>query len=457
MEDLAVVILAAGKGTRMKSRANKVLHPIMGRPMITYPVAVAKRLGGRVIVVVGHEAETVRAALPPGTETVLQSPQRGTGHAVACAAEALAGHRGYTLLLYGDVPLLRDGTLSALLEATRTQEAAIGLISIDLPDPQGYGRIVRDGSGRPLRIVEERDATAEERAITEINTGIYAFHTPFLLSALSRLRPENAQGEYYLTDLVEIAARGGERVVTLTVEDREEVLGINDRLDLAAANRRLRMRILEERMCSGVTILDPATTWIEPDVELGIDSIVYPMVTLRGKTKIGEGCTIDVGNVITDSEIGADTRIAPYCVITESRIEGNAQIGPFARLRPGTHVCEGARVGNFVEMKKTQLGPFSKVNHLSYLGDATVGEGVNIGAGTITCNYDGQKKHPTIIEDGAFIGSDTQLVAPVRVGKNAYIGSGTTVTSDVPENALAVSRVPQRNIQDWVLRKKRSS
>jgi bifunctional UDP-N-acetylglucosamine pyrophosphorylase/glucosamine-1-phosphate N-acetyltransferase len=368
------------------------------------------------------------------------------------AEPALRGKRGTVVLLYGDVPLLTDKTVRGLLEQHRQKSAAATVLTATVDNPYGYGRIVRTGE-QIARIVEERDASSAERRIREINTGIYAFDLDGLFDAVRAIASENAQGEYYLTDLVAVFLQRGRAVGTLMVSNADEIRGINSRAELADVSRVVRQKKNDELMASGVTIEDPATTYVDRDVTVGADTIIHPAVSLEGKTTIGAGCEIHSGVRIVDSTIGDRVVINNHCVIASSTVANDVAIGPFAHLRPGADVRDGARVGNFVELKKTVLGPGSKSMHLAYLGDATIGANVNIGAGTITCNYDGTTKNQTTIEDGAFIGSDSQLVAPVTVGKGAYVGSGTTVRENVPPGSLAVSAGKQRNIEGWVDKK----
>jgi bifunctional UDP-N-acetylglucosamine pyrophosphorylase/glucosamine-1-phosphate N-acetyltransferase len=451
MSNIAAIVLAAGKGTRMKSERAKVLHEACGRPIAFYPVRAALALDASpVVLVVGHQAEAVQerlAALFPGAPLrfALQQEQLGTGHAVLCAEEALRGFSGSVLILAADVPLIRPETLRKLIEAQRGHDVA--LLSCAAKEARGYGRIVRRPDGSVARIVEEKDATEEEKRIAEVNASIYLVEAKFLFSALRSVGRRNAQNEYYLTDIV---AKG--RAVAVAAEEGE-VSGVNDRAQLAGSAAGLHKRKNAQLMKDGVTILDPAVTYVEEGVEVGPDSVLEPLVSLRGKTRIGRGVRIGQGCVIVDSQIAEGAEILPYCHLTEAKVASRAVVGPFARLRPGAQVGEQAHVGNFVELKKTLLGKGSKANHLSYLGDADIGEGVNVGAGTITCNYDGANKHKTVIEDGAFIGSDTQLVAPVKVGKGAYVGSGTTVRQNVPAGSLAVSAGKQRNLEGWVAKK----
>src|SRR6266403_1982065 len=426
-QKLAAVVLAAGKGTRMKSDKAKVLHEACGRPLAFFPIRTALALDASpVVVVVGHQAQAVEQELSrqfPGAPIrfALQSEQLGTAHAVLCAEEALRGFDGSILILAADVPLIRPETLQKLVAAR--QGADVALVSFRAENPTGYGRIVRRSDGTVARVVEEKDASAEERKIAEVNASIYLADAPFLFAALRSVGRGNAQGEYYLTDIV---ARGAAQ---------------------------LRERRNAQLMKEGVTLVDPSVTYVDEGIEVGADSVLEPMVSLRGKTRVGRRLQIGQGCVIVDSVIADGATILPYCHLNGATIGPDASVGPFARLRPGAQLAEQAKVGNFVELKKTVLGKGSKASHLTYLGDAVIGEGCNIGAGTITCNYDGKNKHVTNIEDGAFIGSDSQLVAPVTVHKRAYVGSGTTVREDVPAGALAVSAGKQRNIEGWVEKK----
>jgi len=450
MSDLHVVVLAAGKGTRMKSARPKVLHEVAGRPMIDYVLSVTESLEPEsTIAVVGHEAAALTSALSrhAGLTFVVQEPQLGTGHALLMTEPVLAGKTGTVVLLSGDVPLLSAKTLTALVEHHARTMASATVVTAKVDDPAGYGRIVRHGE-RIAHIVEDRDATPAQRDIREINSGIYAFALDGLFDALGRIATENAQGEYYLPDLVAIFSRNGRCVETITV-DADEVRGINTRMELEQVSRLVRSRKNEELMRAGVTIEDSATTYVDGDVQVGPDTILHPNVSLEGTTIVGASCEIHSGTRIVNSRIGDRVIVNNHSLIFDATIEADARIGPFAHLRNHAVVRERAHIGNFVELKNTVLGSGSKSMHLAYLGDATIGEKVNIGAGTITCNYDGEKKQPTTIEDGAFIGSDSQLIAPVTVGKGAYVGSGTTVRESVPAGALAVSAGKQRNIEGW--------
>jgi bifunctional UDP-N-acetylglucosamine pyrophosphorylase/glucosamine-1-phosphate N-acetyltransferase len=446
---LAAIVLAAGKGTRMRSSRAKVLHELVGRPLVDYPVGLAREIGADpVVAVLGHQREAVEAVLlaryGAGAVTVVeQTEQRGTGHAVRLAmpavAKAFAASEGLVLVLYGDVPLLRRETLEELVGTARRYKC-LALVTATPPDATGYGRVLRDERGHVIGIVEHKDASPEELAITEINAGIYCGPADFFREATAALRTRNAQGEYYLTDIV---ARAAESIGVSAVEaDFRDVSGINDRQQLAEAEGIMRARIIRE-LQAHVTFRDPAAAVVEPGVEVGVDVEIGRNVALRGRTRIGHGTRIDDGVILTDVEVGAGAVIKPYTVAAQSSIGPGAIIGPFAHVRPGSQIEAEAHVGNFVELKKTVLGKGSKANHLSYLGDAHIGEKVNVGAGTITCNYNGYEKFATVIEDQAFIGSDTQLIAPVRIGKRAVIAAGTTVTADVAAGALALSRVQQ--------------
>ncbi|OGW59563.1 MAG: UDP-N-acetylglucosamine diphosphorylase/glucosamine-1-phosphate N-acetyltransferase [Nitrospirae bacterium RBG_16_64_22] len=452
MQRMVAVILAAGQGTRMKSQKPKVLHPVAGLPMIHYPLNLLDKLGvARTIIVVGHQKEEVRKALEGRkVEIVSQAEQLGTGHAVLQVKPILSRSRGTILILCGDTPLLTAGTVGQLIKTHKGQNADVTLLTTTVPDPRGYGRIVRDDEGRVTRIVEERDASPVERQIQEINTGVYCFDASFLFEALEKVKNDNAKKEYYLTDVVKIAVDQRKAVASVFATNAEETEGINNRIDLARAERVVRRRIIETLMLEGVTVIDPDSTYIDATVTIGPDTTVYPGATLEGRTTIGRNCLIGPHVRIADSTIADAAAVRDSTVVVGSQVGRGAVVGPFAHLRPGSVLMEDVRVGNYVEVKKTTLGAGTKANHLSYLGDATIGKRVNIGAGTITCNYDGRKKHPTTIEDEAFIGSDTQFIAPVTVGRGALVAAGTTVTDDVPPRALAISRVPQMNREEYV-------
>ncbi len=436
------VILAAGKGTRMKSNLPKVLHPILGRPMLWYSLQVARELSDEPpVVVVGHKADEVIEKLGDGVKYALQEPQLGTGHALHKAMPLISPDVDTVLVTYGDMPLLRAETLASLLEAHGSHPGPITLMTVVMDDPHGFGRIVRDERGDVIAIVEEAHATPEQKAIRELNTGIYALDAKWTREHLPRL-PLSPKGEYYLTDLVEMAVSEGLPVKAVEVDDPDEVIGINTRVHLAQAEAAMRRRINTEWMLKGVTIVDPETTFIDPVASIGRDTVIYPNTYLRGDTSIGEECIIGPNTMILDSQIGNRCEVR-FSVVEMAILEDEVDVGPFAHLRKGAHLARGVHMGNFGEVKNSYLGPGTKMGHFSYIGDATIGENVNIGAGTITCNYDGEKKNPTHIEDGVFIGSDTMLVAPVRVGRGSKTGAGSVVTRDIPPGSLAYG-VPAR-------------
>lgn len=453
---LAAVILAAGQGTRMKSALPKVLHPVAGNPMLGHVVAAARAAGAApVVVVVGHGADRVRDVFAAeGLDFALQAEQLGTGHALQCAASALQGFRGDLLLLCGDVPLLRGETLAALLSHHRASKATVTVLTAELADPHGYGRIIRGADGVE-RIVEEKDASAAERAVREINTGIYVFSAPRVFALLGAISNDNAQGEYYLTDVIGAARSAGERVESMTMASAEEAMGINDRVQLAQAGAAMRLRINEAHMRAGVTLLDPAATYIEASVTIGADTVIHPGVHLRGATVIGRDCELEPGVIVQDCTLADRVHVKAGSVLSGSTVGAGTDIGPMAHLRPGTMLAGENKIGNFVETKKATIGLGSKASHLTYLGDAEIGSGVNVGCGTITCNYDGVNKHVTVIEDDVFVGSDVQFVAPVRIGKGSLIGAGSTITRNVPADALAISRTEQKVIEGWVSRKRK--
>jgi len=451
MADLHVVVLAAGKGTRMKSRMPKVLHEAGGLPLIEYVLRTANRLNpASVVVIVGHQADSIRQALGErlGLAFASQEPQLGTGHALLQAEPLLKGSAGTLVLLSGDVPLLRSETVNALVRRHEERSAAATVLTALVDNPDGYGRVVRN-AGEISAIVEHKDASPADRDIREINSGIYAFDITPLFESLQAIGSSNAQGEYYLPDLVKIYRGRGLKVETVRLDDPDEILGVNSRKELAHVATILKARKNDELMAAGVTLVDPASAYIDPDVTIGEDTVVHPGVFLEGKTRIGSRCEIHSGVRLVNSTVDDEAVIHNFCVIIDSHIAGGAEVGPFAHLRPHSHVGEQAKVGNFVELKKTVLGRGSKASHLTYLGDTTVGEKVNVGAGTITCNYDGTTKHPTVIEDGAFIGSDSQLIAPVRIGRGAYVAAGSSITEDVPAESLAISRGKQVNKPGW--------
>lgn len=452
MRNLSAIVLAAGKGTRMKSEIPKVLHGIAGRPMLFYPIKVLKELGAKkVIAVIGYGGSEVKGAFASAKITFIeQKRQLGTGHAVMCASKALKGFKGDVLVLSGDVPLITGATVKGLFKVYRDSGAVISLITAVLKDPDGYGRVIRGKDNAVTGIVEDKDCTPEEKNIREVNSGIYLISSDFLLKNIKKLGSQNAQGEYYLPDLVHMAVKQGRRASALTHIDPDEVMGVNNRIELAKAGRVMRGRIIDELMLNGVTIVDPDTAYIDSGVKVGRDTVIHPSVFIEGDTVIGGNCVIEQGVTVRNSLIGANSSVKAFSVIESSLIGKDASIGPFARLRPGNVIADRVRIGNFVEVKKTRIGKGTKANHLTYLGDSVIGTQVNIGAGTITCNYDGLEKHTTVIEDGAFIGSDSQLIAPVKVGKFAYVGSGTTVTKDVPPGALVITRAEEKVIEGWV-------
>ena len=450
MNQVTAVILAAGEGKRMRSRQPKVLHPLCGRPLIDYPLRTARTLADRIVLVVGPNADAVVELAGPDVRSVVQRERLGSGHAVQ-QAQADCGD-GTILVLPGDMPLLSVETIGRLVDHPRKSRAAATVLTAVVAAPQGYGRVVRKG-GRVKRIVEDRDATAAEKKISEINTSVYCFAASRLWPALGKVRADNDQGEHYLTDVIGILARVGARVDAVVTPDPGEAAGVNDRKQLAAVATVQRRRTLDRLMESGVTILDPASTYIEDTVTIGPDTTIYPQVVIEGQSTIGGECVIGVGSHVSSSRIAERVTLLPYCVVRESAIEEAATLGPFCHLRPLSHVGPKAKVGNFVELKKSTIGRGSKVPHLSYVGDATVGEGVNVGAGTITCNYDGVHKHETKIGDRAFIGTNTSLVAPITVGEGAYVGAGSTITKDVPPGALAVGRAQQVVKDGWAARK----
>jgi len=452
------VILAAGKGTRMRSDRPKVLQPVLGTPLLGHVLRAVEATGADPItIVVGHKAAEVEQAFSDRRVSFRrQDPPKGTGHALQTAQDVFSRHPEQTLLVvYGDTPLLRGQTLVRLLEAHGNSRAAATLLTVRLDDAGAYGRVLRDANGNVRRIVEAKDATLEERAVKEINAGIYAFHVPSLLPVLSELKPQNAQGEYYLTDVIGLLVAGGQIVSAMTVNDPQEVVGVNTFEELALVNQGLRERVLVSLMQSGARIEDPATTHIGLEVVLEHDVVVRPFTMLEGKTTVRSGASVGPFSRVVDSEIGPGANVLDHCFLNNCVVEAGASIGPFAHLRPETRIGRNARVGNFVELKKTVLGEGSKAPHLSYLGDATIGPSVNVGAGTITCNYDGKTKHATRIESGAFIGSNPTLVAPVTVGEGAYVGAGSVVTEDVPADALALGRARQVVKPEWARKKQR--
>ncbi|MBN1944328.1 MAG: bifunctional UDP-N-acetylglucosamine diphosphorylase/glucosamine-1-phosphate N-acetyltransferase GlmU [Bradymonadales bacterium] len=463
MSELTVFILAAGLGTRMRSRRPKVLHHILGRPMLVPVVDLALACQpNRVILVLGHGRQQVEAELAQrypdlAFQVALQEEQRGTGHAVQCALathDRLSdGNSGEILVLSGDVPNLTLPTVQRMVDHTRVQKSPLGLLTTTLADPTGYGRVLRDDSQRILAVVEEKDASVTQKAIREINGGIYLFDAEFLREGIAGLEAANAAGELYLTDLVARAHQVDRPAVATAAPEPEEVLGINDRADLARAEAFARKRHNASWMQQGVTMTDPERTYLDASVRLAPDVLLGPGVALLGETEVESEVEIECGSVVKDCTIGRGARILAYSHLEGATIGPLAQVGPFARLRPGTRLGSRVRIGNFVEVKNSTIAEDSKANHLTYLGDARIGRAVNVGAGTITCNYDGRQKHPTTIEDEVFIGSDTQFVAPVTVGQGAIIAAGTTVTNPVPAGSLAISRVPQQNLEGYAHRR----
>lgn len=446
------VVLAAGQGTRMKSALPKVLHPLCGRPMIFYALeATAAVTDSKPVVIIGHGAEQVRQRVGERARFALQHPPLGTAHAVLQAESLIREEAEYVLVTYGDMPLLRPETLQALVERQKQNAGPLTLLTVISPQARGFGRILRDAQGSVQAIIEEAVATPEQLRIQELNVGAYCFRAEWLWEALRRI-PLSPKGEYFLTDTVGLAVRDGLQVETVLLEDMEETIGINTRLHLAEAERAMRRRINTHHMLNGVTIIDPETTYIEPDVTIGRDTVIWPNTFLQGQTCIGEACEIGPNTWVRDTQIGARCHIR-MSVLEGAVVEDEVEIGPFARLRKGAHLARGVHMGNFGEVKDSYLGPGVKMGHFSYIGNATIGANTNIGAGTITCNYDGEKKHPTWVGEEVFIGSDTMLVAPVRLGDRARTGAGSVVTKDVPEDTLVVG-VPARAIRKLLPKRK---
>jgi bifunctional UDP-N-acetylglucosamine pyrophosphorylase / glucosamine-1-phosphate N-acetyltransferase len=458
---VAVAIMAAGKGTRLKSQLAKVLHEVGGKPLLTRVIAAATRVvpPADIFVIIGHEAERVRSALEhTGVNFVLQTDQRGTGHALMVAQPALSAY-DHVIVLSGDAPQITPQTIARLLNFHLDQQGAMTLLSADLDQPTGYGRVIRKRSGKNASaeveaIVEEKSASPAQKAMHEINAGFYVFALPQLLSHIQKLSTANPHGEYYLTDMAGVLRQARHRVVVWKTENPNEVLGANTLAELAVIDHQIRMQKCNQLMAEGVTIFYPATCVIDDDVEIAPDTVIEPSVQILGRSRIGAACHISSFSVIRNSELSSGVLVRPGCILEEAHIGPRAVLGPYSHLRPGSDIGEGAHVGNFVETKKIKLGKGSKANHLTYLGDAEIGAGVNIGAGTITCNYDGVNKHTTIIGDGAFIGSDSTLVAPVRVGKGAYVGAASCITKDVPEDALAIGRGQQIVKEGWAREKR---
>jgi len=460
--NVTVVILAAGLGTRMMSKKAKVLHEAGGDTLLNHIIRAALHVAPaeRIIAVVGHQAEQVRASVTePGIRFAEQTKQQGTGHAVLCARGKAETESGLLLILNGDGPLLRPETLLRLVENTDTALAAAGgsIVTTEVADPTGYGRIVRDQRGWVAAIVEQNVADAEQLKIREINPGLYCFDAKLFWNLINEVKPNNAAKEYYLTDMIDIVARHGRPVAPLLIEDESELLGINTRVELAAADKILRARKARELMLKGVTIENPESVTIDVNVSVAPDSVIESNVQLRGRTRIGTGCRIGTGSVLRSCELGDNVTILPYVVAEASTVRANASVGPFSRLRMNAEADEGSHIGNFVELKKTKLGRGSKASHLTYLGDTTVGANANIGAGTITCNYDGQKKHQTTIGEGVFIGSNSTLVAPVTIGDGAYTGAGSVITKNVAPDALAIGRARQEEKPGWARKRRQAA
>ncbi|MBB6177765.1 MULTISPECIES: bifunctional UDP-N-acetylglucosamine diphosphorylase/glucosamine-1-phosphate N-acetyltransferase GlmU [Anoxybacillus] len=446
------IILAAGQGTRMRSKLYKVLHPVCGKPMVQHVVdAISTLHVDRLITVVGFGAERVKEQLGNQSEYVIQEQQLGTAHAVMQAAPHLADKDGVTLVVCGDTPLITSETMEALLHHHLQTKAKATILTALAEDPTGYGRIVRNKDGHVEKIVEHKDATEEERKIREINTGTYCFDNRALFEALTKVSNDNAQGEYYLPDVIEILKKQGEIISAYETPMFEETLGVNDRIALAQAEKIMRARIHRKHMANGVTIIDPEHTYIAPDVSIGQDTIIYPGTWIEGHTVIGENCMIGPNSEIKNCRIGHNTSIR-HSVVHDSEVGSEVTVGPFAHIRPLSKIGDDVRIGNFVEIKKATFGNGSKASHLSYIGDAEVGADVNIGCGTITVNYDGMNKYVTKIEDGAFIGCNSNLIAPVVVGSGAYVAAGSTITDDVPSQALAIARARQTNKENYVER-----
>ncbi|HXR33289.1 MAG TPA: bifunctional UDP-N-acetylglucosamine diphosphorylase/glucosamine-1-phosphate N-acetyltransferase GlmU [Verrucomicrobiae bacterium] len=454
--DVAILILAAGKGTRLKSSMAKVLHHAGGRALVEHVVRSCEPLGAKkTVVVIGYQAEKVAEVVAPyEVETVVQQPQKGTGHALVVAKRAI-GNAKYVMVLPGDAPLVRMETLRALIHHHKKAEAAATILTAVLADPSGYGRILRKAGETVAAIIEESQLTAEQRELNEINSSIYCFTMAKLWPALAQVKPNNKHREIYLTDAIGVLNANGETVLAEIAPDARETLGCNTRAELSGVDRTLREWKRDELMNNGATIQLPETVLIDPDVSAGEDTVIEPCVQLLGKTKIGSRCTIKTGCVLLDAVLGDDVTIEPHSVITKSRIDSGVIAGPFARMRPDTHVKRGAKIGNFVELKKSVIGEGSKVPHLSYIGDTKIGTKSNIGAGTITCNYDGFAKYPTTIGNRVFIGSDSVLIAPVKIGDGAYVAASSAITDNVPADALGIARGKQVNKPGWASRKRR--
>lgn len=450
----AAIVLAAGAGTRMKSAKPKVAHEMLGKPLVKWVIDAAREAGiDKLVTVVGHMREQVEPIVADFSEIVVQVEQRGTADAVASCADALSGFEGSLLVLSGDCPLITAATMNALVEAREREDAAAVVLTMFPEDPFGYGRIIRDAQGQVERIVEQKDSTPEEAAVGECNSGFYCFDAKVLFDALTHVGSDNAQGEFYLTDVLEICRKAGRAVLAVPASDSSECLGINSRIQLAEATKLAQRRINAAHMAAGVTMLDPDQVWIGPDVEIASDVELLPQVFLWGNTRIGQDSVIGPNSRLTDTVVGRNCTL-DETVAVQARVDDCATCGPRAYLRPGAHLCQGAKAGTHVEIKKSTIGAGSKVPHLSYIGDATVGEDVNIGAGSITCNYDGRRKNATVIGDGVFVGSDTMLVAPVSIGAGAFIGAGSVIAHDVAPDALGIARPEQVEKAGWAARKR---
>lgn len=458
MNNLSVLILAAGKSTRLKSKLSKVLHKLAGLPVVAYPIHESLRLKPKKIVLIignnqkGQFDEVLGGDV--GVEYCIQKDARGTGDAVMSAEAAFKDDSGCLLILPGDVPLISYHVLRGFIKEFEAEKADCAVISTRVPDASGYGRILRNGGNGFFAIREEKDASVTEKNINEINTGIFLAKTRWLFDKLHQIKPHNAQKEYYLTDVIELGIASRDKIIACCMEPFEQFWGINDRLDLAYVRKIMYLNIARHWMLQGVGVVNPEQTYIDSTVRIGEDTTIAPFTFIQGKSVIGKACIIDVGSIIDDTSIDDNVHIKPYSVIEKSRIKEGSIVGPFSRVRPDSLLDKNVRVGNFVEIKKSVLRPGVKANHLSYIGDALIGARTNVGCGTITCNYDGTKKHRTIIGEGTFIGSDTQFVAPVKVGKNAVIGAGSTITKNVPSGALALSRASQINVRGWVAKRK---